>query len=76
MNFTIEDIKEKSGRYIKGERNGKGKEYSLISNKLLFSGNYLNRKRNGEGKEFDPFGRVQFEGEYLKGINKGIFRGY
>ena len=65
MNFTIEDIKEKSGRYIKGERNGKGNEYSLISNKLLFSGNYLNGKRNGEGKEYNRYGNLIFEGEYL-----------
>ena len=67
VDFNIEYIKKKSGRYIIGERNGKGNEYSLISNRMLFSGNYLNGKRNGKGKEFDSYGRVEFQGEYLNG---------
>ena len=34
------------GEYLKGERNGKGKEYSQTTS-LIFEGEYLNGKRNG-----------------------------
>ena len=49
------------GKYIKGERNGKGKEYH--NNELIFEGEYLNNKRwNGKGKEYDNY-RLIYEGE-------------
>ena len=53
------------GEYLKGKRNGKGKEYNE-SGDLIYEGEYLNNKRNGKGKEYykDKF---IFEGEYLKG---------
>ena len=54
------------GEYLKGIRNGKGKEYNL-DGKLIFEGEYLNGIRNGKGKEYYYDGKLLFEGEYLKG---------
>jgi len=52
---------EFEGEYLKGERNGKGKEYNY-NGELIFEGEYLNGKKwNGKAKEFE------FEGEYLNG---------
>ena len=36
------------GEYLKGLRNGKGKEYK--SNEIIYEGDYLNGKRDGKGK--------------------------
>ena len=33
------------GDYLNGERNGKGKEYSIINSCLIFEGEYLNGKK-------------------------------
>ena len=57
------------GEYLKGERNGRGKEYNY-SGKLIFEGEYLNGKRNGKGKEYDNFGQLLYEGEYKNGERK------
>ena len=51
------------GEYLKGKRNGKGKEYDNNSN-LIFEGEYLNGKRN-YGKEYHKNGKLIFEGKYL-----------
>jgi len=67
LGVNIEMFKKISGRYIIGEKNGKGKEYMLNSNTLIFEGDYLNWKRNGKGKEYDNYGDIVFEGEYLNG---------
>ena len=40
-------LKEISGKYKIGEKTGKGKEYDLYTDKLIFEGNYLNGKKNG-----------------------------
>ena len=54
------------GKFLNGKRNGKGKEY-YENGEIDFEGEYLNGKRNGKGKEYDrSFGKVIFEGEYLK----------
>jgi len=45
-----EDYKKISGIYKIGEKNGKGKEYIINTNKLIFKGEYLNGKKNGKGK--------------------------
>ena len=56
------------GEYLKGEINGKGKEYGGFTGKLIFEGEYCNGKRNGKGKEYDSFsGKLIFEGEYCNG---------
>ena len=50
--LDINDYKEISGEYKIDEKNGKGKEYDLYINNLIFEGEYLNGKRNGKGKEY------------------------
>ena len=72
------------GKYIKGKRNGKGKEYH--NNELIFegeylddkkwngkgkeyAGKYLNGERNGKGKEYFDKGFLVFEDEYFNGKN-------
>ena len=63
----IDYYKKISGKYLVGERNGRGKEYLEDTNTLVFEGEYLNGKRNGKGKEYYDNGKIKFEGEYLKG---------
>ena len=41
----IEHYKNISGKYKIGEKNGKGKEYLLKTNKLIFEGEYLREKK-------------------------------
>jgi len=65
--IDIEDYKKKSGKYKIGEKNGKGKEYILNKNVLIFEGEYLNGKRSGKGKEYYINGKLKFEGKYLNG---------
>ena len=67
LNIEIIDYRRISGRYIIGERNGKGKEYDSYNDKLIYEGEYLNGKKNGKGKEYDRFDRLIFEGEYING---------
>ena len=59
----IEDYKKISGKYREGKKNGKGKEYDLKTNRLLFEGEYLNGKKNGKAKEYQDNGKLKFEGE-------------
>ena len=54
------------GEYLKGKRNGKGKEYNEEGN-LIFEGEYLNGVKNGKAKEYYSNGELYFEGEYKKG---------
>ena len=63
----IRDYKKLSGKYKVGGKNGVGREYTLIGDKLLFEGEYLNGKRNGKGKEYYYEDKLRFEGEYLNG---------
>ena len=46
LEIDINYFKKKSGKFIIGEKNGKGKEYNEY-NKLLFEGEY----KNGKGME-------------------------
>ena len=73
---SIDNYKKISGKYKKGEKNGKGTEYILNTNILIFEGEYLNGKRHGKGKEyyFDDSGyndKVKFEGEFVNGKRRG-----
>ena len=52
------------GECKNGERNGKGKEYSVFDGKLIFEGEYLYGNRRS-GKEYVDNGNLMFEGEYL-----------
>ena len=72
----IKNYKKKSGKYKIGEKNGKGKEYSLETNKLIFEGEYLKGKRNGKGKEYNFDGKLEFEGKYLNGRRNGKGKEY
>ena len=63
----LEDYKKISRKYKIGERNGKGKEYKIDNDELIFEGEYLNGKRNGKGKEYYYDGKIAFEGEYING---------
>ena len=65
--FDIKDYKKLSGIEKVGEKNGKGKEYNLYRNNLLFEGEYIIGKRNGKGYEYNILGKIEFEGEYLNG---------
>ena len=65
--ITIEDYKNIGERFKIGERKGKGKEYIINRDILIFEGEYFNGKKNGVGKELYPFGKTKFEGIYLKG---------
>ena len=77
LELNIEDYKRVSGRYIIGERNGKGKEYLLENNKLIYDGEYIEGKRHGKGKEFDNLnGAKIFEGNYLNGKRNGEGKEY
>ena len=65
--IDMKNYKKRSGKYKIGEKNGKGKEYWIKSNKLIFEGEYLNGKKNGKGKEYYSEGKLMFEGQYLNG---------
>ena len=43
--FNLEDYKRISGKNKIGDKNGKGKEYILNTNILIFEGEYLNGKK-------------------------------
>ena len=68
IGVDIEDYKEMSGKYKIAEKNGKGREYKLNTNILIFEGEYLNWKRNEIGKEYDEDnGVLIIEREYFNG---------
>ena len=62
----LKDFKRISNRYKINENNGKGREYIINTNILVFEGEYLNGKRL-KGKEYYDDGKLKFEGEYLNG---------
>ena len=71
----IKYYKKYSGKYKIAEKNGKGKEYNINNNILIFEGEYLNGKRNGKGKEYYNNGKLMLEGEYLNGKRWNV-KGY
>ena len=70
FNYSIEDYKQISKKYIIGERDGKGEEYNEYD-ELIFEGEYKNGKKNGKGKEYDEEENIIFEGEYKNGKRNG-----
>ena len=76
LGINIENYKKISGKYIKEIRNGKGKEYELDSNILLFEGEYKNGKKNGNGKEYYNNNKLKYEGEYKNGKRNGKGKEY
>jgi len=73
---NIKSYKKISRRYKMGEKNGKGREYTINGNSLVFEGDYLNGKRNGKGKEYYNESKLEFEGEYLNGKRNGKGKEY
>ena len=63
----IECYKKISGKFKIGEKNGKGKEYKININILLFEGEYLNGKRNGKGKNIMKMVNVCLKENFLMG---------
>ena len=62
------------GQIIKGTtiKNGKGIEYQINKDNIIYEGEYLKGKRwNGKGKEYYDYGKLRFEGEYLNGERNG-----
>ena len=47
FSVDINDYKKVSGKYKIGERNGKGKEFTIDTNRLIFEGEYLYGKKMG-----------------------------
>ena len=77
LDINIEDYKKIRWIYKEGEINGKGKEFNILTNNMIFEGEYLNRKRNGKGKEYNyDTGFLEFEGEYLNGKRHGKGKDY
>ena len=70
FDLTLEDYKKFNHRYKILDDNGKGKEYLINTNILLFEGEYKNGKKNGIGKEYNINGKLIFEGEYENGLKK------
>ena len=64
---NIDKYKIVSGKYKTGRKNGRGKEYKIDTNILIFEGEYLNGRRNGKGREYYENGKIIFEGDYLNG---------
>ena len=67
LSVNINEYKNNTGKYKIGERNGKGWEYIINTNILIFEGEYINGKRNGKGKEYYLNRKLLFEGEYKNG---------
>ena len=64
------------GEYLRGKKNGKGKEYNE-DDKLIFEGEYLNgRKWNGNMKEYFKNGFLKLEVKYLNGEKNGEVKEY
>ena len=76
MNINLINYKYYSGKYKKGEKNGKGKEYTLTENKLIFEGEYSNGKRSGKGIEYNYEGKLEYEGDFLNGKRNGKGKEY
>ena len=76
LDINIEDYKRIRGIYREGERDGKGKEYDMSKNNMIFKGEYLNGKRNGKGLEYYYDGELKFIGEYLNGKRNGKGKEY
>ena len=46
--IDIENYKKRSCRYKTGEKNGKGQEFTLGKNKLIFEGEYIDGRKCGK----------------------------
>ena len=76
IEVNINDIKNQSKRYKIADKNGKGKEYKLNTDILLFKGEYKNWKRNGKGIEYFESWGIKYEVDYLNGKINGNKKEY
>ena len=76
VGVNIRDYRKISGKYKIGDKNGKGSEYILYTDRMIFEGEYKNGKRNGKGKDYYHNGDLEFEGEYLNGKRNGKGKEY
>ena len=76
FSVDIDNYIKKSGKYKIVEINGKGKEYIINTNLLIFEGEYINGEKNGKGKEYFKSGKLKFEGEYINGKKNGKGKEY
>ena len=74
ININIINYRQFSSTYIIYETKGKGKEYQVYNDELIYEGEFLRGKRNGKGKEYNNE-KLIYKGEFLnrerngKGIN-------
>ena len=72
LDIDLDLYKKVSGIRRSILKNGEIKDYSLKTNKLIYSGILLNGKRNGKGKEYDEkTGQIKFDGSYKNGEKHG-----
>ena len=81
LNIDLIDYKFLNGKYFIGKRNGKGKEYNISNDELIFEGDYIVGKRTGFGKEYyeDKYNGnkiIKYEGKYLSGKRNGKGKEY
>ena len=76
LNINLFDYKFLSGKYFIGKKNGKGKEYNILNDELIFEGDYIDGKRIGYGKEYYEKEKIKYEGEYLNGKRNGKGKEY
>ena len=76
LNINLINYKLYSGKYIVYENNGRGKEYKIDNDQLLFEGEYVNKKRDGMGIEYNEEESKKFEGEYKNGKRNGKGKEY
>ena len=60
MDITLVNYKFFNGKYIIYEKNGKGKEYYVSNDMLIFEGEYFNGKK-WNGKYYDINGNIEYE---------------
>ena len=72
LGLDMEEFREISGKFKVSGKNGKGSEYKLYTNILIFEEEYLNGIKNWKRKEYNyNKGDVCFEGEYLNWVKNG-----
>ena len=72
LNIDLIDYIYLSGKYFIGKKNGKGKEYNIFNDKLIFEGDFIDGKRYGYGKEYyegiyNGKIAIKYECKYLNG---------
>jgi len=76
VGVNIRDYRKISGKYKIGDKNGKGSEYILYTDSMIFEGEYKNGKRNRKRKDYYHNGDLEFEGEYSNGKRNGKGKEY